>query len=158
MGSIKDWPKLYKEIYRSLKPGGWVENFDYSIDITSDDSSILPGTAFDGWGKLFQDAGEIIGQTFKVIEDGRNVQWQRDAGFQNIQAEYYKLPFGGWPADPKWKQIGLYNQLITSESMEGYVLFLLRTVHGWTYEEILEFCANARKQLRDRSVHAYFGA
>jgi hypothetical protein len=24
-GSIKDWPKLYSDIYKSVKPGGWVE-------------------------------------------------------------------------------------------------------------------------------------
>ena len=158
MGSIKDWPALYSEIFRCLKPGGWFEHLDYSIDIASDDGSIRPGSAWDGWGKFFQDAGEKMGQTYRIIEDGRFVQWQRDTGFQNIDSHYFKLPFGGWPADRKWKQVGLYNQVVTDESMEGYVLWMLIKVCGWEYSDVEAFIDKARNALRDRSVHAYFGA
>ena len=39
IGSIGDWPGLYKEIFRCLKPGGWLEHTEYDCDVTSDDSS-----------------------------------------------------------------------------------------------------------------------
>ncbi|KAL2213528.1 S-adenosyl-L-methionine-dependent methyltransferase [Sarocladium strictum] len=158
MGSIKDWPALYRQIFRCLKPGGWVEHLDYSIDITCDDGSIPAGSAFDGWGKLFQDAGEELGQTFRVIEDGRNVKWQTDVGFENINHYYFKLPLGGWASDRKWKQVGVYNQVITTDSMEGYILFLLRNVCGWSYEDVQEHGEKAKRLLRKSSVHSYFGA
>jgi trans-aconitate methyltransferase len=28
-GSIKDWPRRYKQIYEHLKPGGWIELQEY---------------------------------------------------------------------------------------------------------------------------------
>ena len=96
MGSIKDWPALYKEVYRCLKPGGWFEHFDYSIDVRSDDDSIPEDCPWNGWGKLFQEAGDKMGRTFKVIEEGRNVEWFKDTGFQNIDTHRFKLPVGGW--------------------------------------------------------------
>jgi len=39
IGSIGDWPAVYKEILRCLKPGGWVEHTEYDCDVTSDDGS-----------------------------------------------------------------------------------------------------------------------
>lgn len=156
MGSIKDWPALYRQIFRCLKPGGWIEHLDYSIAITCDDNSIPAGSVFDGWGDFFQKAGEDLGQTFRIIEDGRNVQWQKDVGFENLDHYYFKMPLGGWPSDPKWKKVGLYNQMITTDSMEGYILFLLRNVCGWTYEAVQDFGAEAKYLLSRPSVHAYF--
>ncbi|KAH6888676.1 S-adenosyl-L-methionine-dependent methyltransferase [Thelonectria olida] len=155
MGSITDWPALYREIHRCLKPGGWFEHQDYSIDVVSDDDSVPKGSPLDGWGALFQEAGDRMGRTFNIIENGRNVEWFKGAGFERIGTHRFKLPLGGWPADPKWKEVGQYNLTIVDESLEGYVLFLLTNVMGWDYAKVQAFIAETRKTLRDRSMHAY---
>lgn len=156
MGSIQDWPALYGEVYRCLKPGGWFEHQDYSIDVRADDGSVPKGSPLDGWGALFQEAGERMGRTFKVIEDGRNIAWFKDVGFDKVDNHQFKLPVGGWPADPKWKEIGQYNLVITNDSLEGYVLFLLTNVMGWEYVEVQTFLARTRRTIRDKSIHSYF--
>jgi ubiquinone/menaquinone biosynthesis C-methylase UbiE len=155
MGAIKDWPALYKEIYRCLKPGGWFEHLDYSIDVRSDDNSIPEDSPLNGWGDLFQKAGERMGRSFKIIEDGQSLQWLKDTGFTAVNEHRFKLPTGGWAADKKWKEIGQYNLLITENSLEGYVLFLLTQVMGWEVSEVQVFLAKTRKALRDKSIHSY---
>ncbi|KAM0436822.1 hypothetical protein ACHAPT_002534 [Fusarium lateritium] len=155
MGAIKDWPALYKEVYRCLKPGGWFEHLDYSIDVRSDDNSIPEDSPFNGWGSLFQKAGEKMGRSFRIIEDGQSLQWLKDAGFTDTDEHRFKLPTGGWAADKKWKEVGQYNLLITENSLEGYVLFLLTQVMGWEVAEVQVFLAKTRKALRDKSIHSY---
>lgn len=39
IGSISDWPSVYKDIFRILKPGGWVEHTEYDCDVVSDDAT-----------------------------------------------------------------------------------------------------------------------
>jgi SAM-dependent methyltransferase len=36
-GSIGDWPRLYSEVYKHLKPGGWLEMQEYEAWVKSDD-------------------------------------------------------------------------------------------------------------------------
>jgi len=42
-GAIADWPALYGQAFRVLKPGGYLESFESSVDIKSDDGSIQEG-------------------------------------------------------------------------------------------------------------------
>lgn len=156
MGSIRDWHALYAEVYRCLKPGGWFEHLDYHIGITSDDDSIPHDSPLYTWGDTFIAGGEKLGQTFRVVDGGRNVPWFEEAGFKGIRNHRFKLPIGGWPADPKWKEIGLLNQQIIIDNLEGYVMFIALNVLGWQYAELQEYLARTRKTLRDRSVHSYF--
>lgn len=73
MDSIQDWPALYREVFHSLKPDGWFEHQDYSVDVHADDGTVPKGSPLGGWGALFREAGEKMGRTFKIIEDGRNI-------------------------------------------------------------------------------------
>ncbi|KAM5375928.1 hypothetical protein ACJZ2D_005718 [Fusarium nematophilum] len=65
---------------------------------------------------------------------------------------------GGWPKDPKWKEVGQYNLHIVDGSLEGYVLFMLTNVMGWEYIEVQAFLTKTRATLRDKSVHPSFEA
>lgn len=41
-GSIKDWPRLIRQIYDNLKPGGWVELQETDNTLYSEDGSLKP--------------------------------------------------------------------------------------------------------------------
>jgi hypothetical protein len=154
VASIKDWPALYKEVWRCLKPGGWFEHADFAIGIKSDDNSIPPDCVWGEWDKLFDEAGERMGRTFRVIQN--NVKWFEDTGFVGIESHPIKMPLGGWPADPKLKAVGQYNLYSTDASLEGYALFILTSVYGWEYTEVQVFIARVRAALHDKSIHAYY--
>jgi ubiquinone/menaquinone biosynthesis C-methylase UbiE len=158
MGSIKDWPALYKEVFRCLKPGGYFEHQDYDPHVHSDDGSIAADSAWNQWGPLFVEAGEKLGQTFGVVIDQKNMGWLKDAGFADVKEERLKLPMGDWARDAKWKRVGSFNLAATEEGLEGFALFILTQVHGWDLTQTQLYLAAVRKELKSRTNHAYYVA
>jgi SAM-dependent methyltransferase len=88
-GGIKDWPRLYGQIYRNLKPGGWLELVEHEATFRSDDDTIqrAPWT-----GRLLNglyEAGRRIGKTLTVAH--MHKKWMEDAGFLDVREEVYKV-------------------------------------------------------------------
>ena len=154
-GCFKDWVKLYRECYRCLKPGGFLEHQDFSLHTRSDDGSIPPDSIYSQWSSFFVDAGKQMGQTFEVIDDDNWVGWMREAGFQEVQSRAFKTPVGAWPADERQKEIGRFNRFGLETSLEGYALYLLTSVLGWGYEEVQVWLAKVREALRNKRYHGY---
>jgi len=55
----------------------------------------------------------------------------KEAGFTAIKEYPFKLPLGSWPRDPKMKEIGTFNLMMTDGSLEGFALYLFTRVLGW---------------------------
>ena len=125
-GSISDWPALFSEAFRVIKPGGWLEDVEIDIHFKSDDGSVAPGDTLFEWATPFFASGEKFGRTFAVVE--KNKQWMKDAGFVNVVEKKFKIPLGGWSSDPKLKEIGRWNLLFCMQGLEGWALFVLTTL------------------------------
>ena len=97
MGSISRWPALYRQAYNHLVPGGWIQHLDMDIQFASDDGTIGPGHFMHEWSQTFIGAGEMIGKTFKVAN--RSAELLREAGFQDVHEQWYKVPTGPWTKD-----------------------------------------------------------
>jgi SAM-dependent methyltransferase len=156
MGCIKDWVELYRECFRCLKPGGWIEHLDFSVHIQADDGSVPADAIWTEWRQLLVEAGEKTGQTFVVVDDDRFAGWMREAGFPDVNVFRNKIPLGPWPADKKWKEVGSWNKLSSEEGLEGYMLYVLAHVHGWKYEEVQVWLAQVRKAMNRKHWHAYY--
>ena len=157
LGSIKDWIKVYRECLRCLRPGGWLEHADYSVHITADDGSLPDNCVWYDWRDIFLRAGEKMGQTFEPTDHGNSVRWMTEAGFSGpIHTRSIKLPIGAWPADKKWKEIGIFNLLMAESSLEGYVLYLCTNVLSWKYEEVQVMVAKVRQAMKNRAYHAHY--
>ena len=85
VGCIPDWNKLFEEAYKTLKPGGWIESFEASPTIESDDESVKPDSAMAQWGSIFIEASKKIGNTFTVIADNIQRPALEQAGFTDIE-------------------------------------------------------------------------
>ncbi|KAK3314452.1 S-adenosyl-L-methionine-dependent methyltransferase [Apodospora peruviana] len=155
IGSFKDWQSVYREAYRCLKPGGWLEHFECSSSVLCDDGSIPEDSIFSEWKRVFHEAGEKLGQTFEVIDDDRYVGWMKEAGFKDVQSRTFKTPVGSWPADKTMKEIGQFNRLGLEMGIEGFGLYVLTHIMGWSYEEVQVFMAKVRAGLRNKKWHAY---
>ncbi|OCK73237.1 methyltransferase family protein [Lepidopterella palustris CBS 459.81] len=154
MGSIDDWPKLYGQAFKALKPGGWIEDLEFSIQFKSDDGSIGSDHVMAKWSRIFLEAGEKMGKTFRIAD--RAKEYITAEGFINVVEKKYKIPIGNWSTEPKFKTIGSFNLLYCVQGLEGFALFILSKIMGWEYAEIQVFLAEMRSALLSRKNHGYY--
>ena len=53
--ALRSWPKFYEQAFQKLKPGGWVENQEFDLGVTSDDNTIPPDSHFQQWLSYFEE-------------------------------------------------------------------------------------------------------
>ncbi|KAL1991213.1 hypothetical protein VTN49DRAFT_5717 [Thermomyces lanuginosus] len=154
MGSIRDFGKLIKQCYRSVKPGGWVEFQDWDGYPTSEDGS-FKGTALQRYYDEVYSAFEKAG--VEVRPGPKLEQWFKDAGFVNIHVEKFVVPYGIWPKDPHLKKLGAWNQAqAEANGYESGALAALTRYKQWTKEEVIVLASQARADGRRRDIHVVF--
>ncbi|KAM0216543.1 hypothetical protein ACHAQD_007775, partial [Fusarium lateritium] len=154
VGCIPDWDKLFKEAYKVLKPGGWIETFEASPTIESDDGTVKPDSAMARWAPIFIEASKKIGNTFTVIAEDIQRSGIESAGFTDVKQWNSKQPLNPFPKDPKLKEIGQFGELFSTQDTEGFVLFVANTL-GWSTEQVHVYIAQFRREIRDRRNHPY---
>ncbi|KAK3356515.1 S-adenosyl-L-methionine-dependent methyltransferase [Lasiosphaeria hispida] len=155
IGSILDWYKLFARAYTHIKPGGWLETYEMSAVIESDDGTVLESSALGQWGKIFIEGGHKLGVSFEVVQDNLQRKAMEAAGFVDIQEKKIKMPIGSWPKDKEIKEQGLFSRAVLEQDPEGYILFITNTL-GWSREQILVYVAQIRKEVRSGKYHPYY--
>ncbi|KAH7310177.1 S-adenosyl-L-methionine-dependent methyltransferase [Rhexocercosporidium sp. MPI-PUGE-AT-0058] len=149
--SIQDWPRLVKQCFDNLKPGGWVEFQDYDTTCHSQDNSIPPDYKVAAMLSFLKGACDSIG---RLLDPGPLLKgWVEDAGFEYITQNIIPLPVGIWPKDKKMKEIGAFMTLQYTEGVEAFTLAPFTGILGWTKEEVEVFNVGVRKDAKDRSIH-----
>jgi hypothetical protein len=176
-GSISDWSALFKEAFRVCKPGGWVESYEASPRMESDDGSVTETCAINEWGKFFIEGGKKLNRTFEILDKDLQKKSMEDAGFVDVQVWDFKVsfttgqqpsitsglnaylmqaPIGGWAEDTHLKEIGQFAQAALEQDYEGYVLFMANMVLGWSKEEVSTYCAQLRREIRSGKFHPFY--
>ncbi|KAH8883770.1 S-adenosyl-L-methionine-dependent methyltransferase [Thozetella sp. PMI_491] len=155
MGCIPDWVELFKQAYRCTKPGGWLQSYEASASVHTDDDTLPSTSAIAQWGPLFTEGGIKSGRSFTVVEDGLQNKAMQEAGFVDIQEKWIKIPSGGWPKDPKLKEIGRYSQAALLSDPEGFILFFT-FILGWSREQVHVYLAHLRRDLTSLKHHVYY--
>ncbi|TAQ87317.1 hypothetical protein B7494_g4361 [Chlorociboria aeruginascens] len=155
-GGISDWPFLYREIYKCMKPGGYVQDLEFSVEFKCDDGSVPKDSVLWEWGHHFLDAGVKMGKEFSIVYHTK--QYMTSAAFVDIQERKFKLPVGPWSSDKRFKEVGLCNHYYMMQGLEGMCLLLFTKVLGWSYEAVQVFLARVRSALRDKNQHPYYEA
>ncbi|KAF4998889.1 hypothetical protein FGRMN_2820 [Fusarium graminum] len=137
VGCVRDWTKLFEEAYKVLKPGGWIESFEASPTIESDDGTVKPDSAMAQWAPIFIEASKKMGNTFTVIADDTQKSGIEHAGFSDIKEWNSKHPLNPFPKDPKLKEIDQFGEIFSTQDTEGFVLFVADTL-GWSIEQVQE--------------------
>ncbi|EOD52356.1 putative umta methyltransferase family protein [Neofusicoccum parvum UCRNP2] len=123
-GSIKNWPKLVENCFRSLKPGGWIELQDYVMQIYSHDGSVKPDSALIKWPAEILKGMEKLGLEG---EPGKHLE--------------------------TWKEVGLLNLANFNEGISPFSMRVLTHALGWTKEEVDALMAQVRTELKKKSIH-----
>ena len=95
--AIKDWPKLIKQAFDGLAPGGTAEFQDFYLEYYSEDGSLKPEQHISRWIKELLQASRALG---REPSPGPKLEaYMKDAGFENVAVHKYRLPIGPWPKD-----------------------------------------------------------
>ncbi|EFX03842.1 methyltransferase type 11 [Grosmannia clavigera kw1407] len=157
VGCVPDWVAFYKEAYRVLKPGGWIESFACDGLLESDDNTMTKDCATSQWSYIFAEGSRKLGSTasYTIVRDELQRKYLKEAGFVNIEERLIKMPICEWSDDPKWKEVGLFIRAALETDVEGMVSYLA-SVLGWTQEEIIVYCAHVRREVRSLKIHGYY--
>ncbi|KAH7165336.1 S-adenosyl-L-methionine-dependent methyltransferase [Dactylonectria macrodidyma] len=149
-GAIDDWGKLYKQMFQFLKPGGWFQHIEPDIHLRCDNPECkAENETFKQWAQLFYDAGDKFGRTFRLT-DGIMEKSAHEAGFVDIVKKVFTIPHSPWPKDKKLKQQGEFVGLYMDLSLDGFALYPIGQVLGWTFEEVQVLVAKMRTAIKTR--------
>ena len=126
-GCVADYGDLYAKVLDHLKPGGWYEQAEISVEPLSQDGSIK-GTPLEQWGPLCFEASDKFGKTLRIAHEME--ERMKAAGFVNVKYQKRVWPLGTWPKDKKLKEIGSYNRMAWEEGMEGWIMYLFTRYLG----------------------------
>lgn len=157
-GAIDDWGKLFRQAYTHVRPGGWAESLEIDIETRSENPEVQSDKnhVFRKWYQLFFECGRKTGRTFEIARDGRQEQYMRKAGFTDLVSKSWKVPIGGWPQDNKLKQVGFYNGAFIDQSIDGFAIFPIGEILGWSFDEVTVLVSEMKKAFREPRSMPYF--
>ncbi|KAF9877854.1 methyltransferase domain-containing protein [Colletotrichum karsti] len=153
-GSVLDWKAFVKQCYDNLEPGGYLELNEGDIAPVCDDDTLPADCSLMKSVRLWHQALGIFGTPFKPSDRLKDVLVE--VGFEDVHIKRFKWPTCGWPKDRKYKELGIWNYENLAPHWDGILMGALTRGLGWTREEVLVLAMEARKDFRDRNIHAYF--
>ncbi|KAF3924416.1 hypothetical protein AA313_de0207226 [Arthrobotrys entomopaga] len=152
--AVDDWTNFIGQVYEKLKPGGWYESQEHTVEITSDDGSVPEDNVLKEWVRGLED---ISGRIKKDCHPHKYIdQRMKDAGFIHVHKEYFKLPIGTWPRDKIDKEIGAFNLVNMLEAAEGFTLKGFTEILGEDVGKVQKMIVDIRKNLKKKDFHMYF--
>lgn len=151
--AIRDWPRLVRQAFSRLKPGGYIQLCGSYPMFQSDDGTLREDSAYVELGKLYFDMSEKIGASGHEVRNWK--RYLEEAGYQDVHEHILKIPTNPWPKNQRLKQIGAFEvshfrDNIANVFARGYTQILGGDP---AYFEVL--LARARKEVIDRHMHSW---
>ncbi|RDW61895.1 class I SAM-dependent methyltransferase [Aspergillus mulundensis] len=144
-GAFSDWSVVYRQAFRHLVPGGYIEISD--ADPAAHTVS-FPGSG-DSYLSIFtsamRSAAEATGHPRDLCHLLPSVL--NAAGFVDVRVLERTIPVGTWPDDPREKTIGKMALLALLEGLEAYSLRQLTASGNWTKEGVRDLCEKVKVEL-----------
>ncbi|KAH7007549.1 S-adenosyl-L-methionine-dependent methyltransferase [Ilyonectria destructans] len=151
--SISNWEEYVRKSFDHLIPGGYVEFQEFTLP-RSDDGTLTENHAL---YKSMHHLGEAAAKLNHAFIDLNTIKPMLEkAGFEGVHEYHYKWPSNDWPRDATYKELGSWNHQNIVTGLQGFLMAALTRGLGWGPEEVNVLAAEARRDMRDRSVHAYW--
>ncbi|GAA5804816.1 S-adenosyl-L-methionine-dependent methyltransferase [Helicostylum pulchrum] len=98
------WPKILEEMFRVLKPGGYIEL------IESDLWHHNPGPVQQAFQQFFKDQCKLLDLDLEISNSLAGTIEEK--GFLDVEKRILDIPIGEWPTEPELKQYGFINKEI----------------------------------------------
>lgn len=156
LGCFSDAQAMVQKCFDNLEPGGYLEMHDGTFPPECDDGTMPANCALLQLTTLATEASARLGRPLDVSPQYAKMMEQ--AGFVDIVFQKYKWPTNAWPRDRKMKTLGYWTLANVEPGLEGLFLALLTRGMGMSVEETMILCSEARKDLRNPDIHAYWPA
>ncbi|KAK1580171.1 S-adenosyl-L-methionine-dependent methyltransferase [Colletotrichum navitas] len=151
--SICKWEEYLRQSYKHLNPGGWLELQEFNLPV-SDDGTLTSDHALHRSMRLL---GEAAAKTDRAFVDLDALKPMMEAaGFVDAAEMRFKWPSNTWPRDGRYKELGAWNHENITRGLQGFLMAALTRGLGWNADEVNVLAAQARKDVGDRSIHAYW--
>lgn len=150
LGCVQNWPKLYAQCYRCLKPGGYLEHLEIAPYCTLEDGIELDESMQCWLDNTWLAFGRIERDILIYM---KMALFMRDEGFEGVVDRPHQWPVGPWPADATLKDEGELALEYLTTGLEGWAMRPLTQYLGWSFTEATVACANVRRELRNPDLH-----
>ncbi|KAK1997744.1 methyltransferase [Colletotrichum falcatum] len=153
---ISDVPRFFEQAFAHTRPNGWVEIKEIDTEFRSQSKELTDDHVFRRWYTNLVAAATRLGKEAEGVRSGAITTGMIQAGYVDVVEKRWKIPIGSWTADPRLKQLGHCALEFIDESLEGFGLFLLKEVMGFTYEEVVAMMNELRVAMRDHSNQTFY--
>ncbi|KAF5528612.1 Secondary metabolism regulator LAE1 [Colletotrichum aenigma] len=152
--SVSDWEVYLRNCYNSIEPGGYLELQEMDLFPRSDDGTLKADSAFLKWANFLHEASVKFGRPYVEIAQIRDLMAK--VGFEDVTMSVYKWPSNSWPKDTKYKELGIWNNGNVLSGLEAFSMAPFTRALDWKPAEVSVFLIDVRKDVNDRSIHAYW--
>lgn len=166
-GAFMHWEDVYAEIYKNLRPGGYVEVVDYEVSLpnmTKATSSPIPQPSADTPTESPEESPFVLPicrQLYLLMmsssfRSGRPLgtfymhpSYLSEAGFKDIRTTYVNVPVGQWSEDSEQRRLGKMFLVVLMESFEANLMRLGTRWGGMSPNELRELIEKGKAEMME---------
>ncbi|KAL7271335.1 hypothetical protein RUND412_005919 [Rhizina undulata] len=152
-GYIRDWPKLYRQAFKALRPGGWIEVQDIVGAFSADDDTWSPDNVIGKWTKYWEESVVKSGHDWSTVAP-ETANSLKDVGCVDVTEKVINFPIGGWAKGKTEKELGIYWRQCLIDGAEALSLPFTRNL-GWGMTEVEKFVADLEPELMNPTCRTY---
>ncbi|KAL1848589.1 hypothetical protein Plec18170_007898 [Paecilomyces lecythidis] len=103
---------------------------------------------------------EVIGafaqQGYEASPGPKLEQYFKNAGFEDVHVEKFRIPLGSWPKDKHYKKIGTWMMLQGQEGYEAGAMAVLTRHKKWSEDQVRVLVNKTKSDARNGNIHALF--
>ncbi|KAI1816895.1 S-adenosyl-L-methionine-dependent methyltransferase [Poronia punctata] len=147
------WTGYIRDIFRCLRPDGWVQMVEIDYNAQSDNGALTDSSALRQWSQTYLTAME---QSKNPRAPRRLGGWLRNAGFTDIDERMIPLPMCGWPQNQREREIGAANQENVRMLLSSVALYPFTQHLDLSITEFHVLVAKARAEAATPALKPYF--
>ncbi|KAI1322991.1 hypothetical protein F5Y16DRAFT_384874 [Xylariaceae sp. FL0255] len=143
------WPGYIRDIFKCLRPGGWVQMVEIDMNAQSDNGSLGDNSGLRQWSQTYLYAME---QCKNPRAARRLGSWLRHAGFTDVDERMIPLPMCGWSESQREYDIGAANQENIRMLLSSLALYPFTNYLSMTITEFHVLVAQARSEAANPAI------
>jgi SAM-dependent methyltransferase len=143
---------VIRSAFGALAPGGHLELQDGIMPMQYV-GEIPVDSALYRWNAHVAMAASMAGRPWTNVQ--HYPKWFAEAGFEGVEVRKFYWPSNAWPKGEYLKRLSVYFQQDILDGLEGFSMKLFTNLLGWSKEDVQTFLVDVRKDLKDRSIHAF---